>query len=105
MIARRDVARYRREGGMTSRAFFKRASPLRLQDNRIRHSVAIILAVVFMGAAPTSARAADPKGQLTVGVTASIAPTWFDPAESPGLITPYVVLYALHDAMLKAMPG
>jgi peptide/nickel transport system substrate-binding protein len=32
-------------------------------------------------------------------------PTWFDPAETPGIITPFMVMYALHDAMLKPLPG
>ena len=44
-------------------------------------------------------------GQLTYGVHISLAPTWFDPAETPSLVTPYMLYYALHDAMLKAMPG
>jgi peptide/nickel transport system substrate-binding protein len=35
----------------------------------------------------------------------SLAPTWFDPAETPGIITPFMELYALHDAMVKPMPG
>jgi peptide/nickel transport system substrate-binding protein len=35
----------------------------------------------------------------------SLAPTWFDPAETPGIITPFMIYYALHDAMLKPMPG
>ena len=35
----------------------------------------------------------------------TLAPTLFEPAETPGLITPFMVLYALHDAMLKPMPG
>ena len=35
----------------------------------------------------------------------SLAPTWFDPAETPGIATPYMVMYALHDAMVKPMPG
>src|SRR4051812_14423478 len=48
---------------------------------------------------------AGPQGQLTWGVHISLAPTWFDPAETPGLITPYMVLYALHDAVVKPMPG
>ena len=30
---------------------------------------------------------------------------WFDPAETPGSITPFLVLYALHDSMLKPMPA
>ena len=48
---------------------------------------------------------AAPEGQMTWGVHVSIAPTWFDPAETPGIITPYMFLFALHDAMLKPMPG
>src|SRR5690242_21707413 len=50
-------------------------------------------------------RAAAPEGQLTWGVHVSLAPTWFDPAETPGIITPFMVLYALHDAVVKPMPG
>ena len=34
----------------------------------------------------------------------TIAPTWFDPAEPPGLITPFMFFYALHDALIKPMP-
>ena len=49
--------------------------------------------------------AAGPEGQITWGVHVSLAPTWFDPAETPGIITPYMVLYALHDALVKPMPG
>jgi ABC-type transport system substrate-binding protein len=35
----------------------------------------------------------------------SLAPTWFDPAEHPGTITPYMMLYALRDGMVRPMPG
>ncbi len=35
----------------------------------------------------------------------SLAPTWFYPAETPGMITPFLLMYALHDAMVKPMPG
>jgi peptide/nickel transport system substrate-binding protein len=52
-----------------------------------------------------SAGAASPQGQLTWGVAFSLPPAWFDPAETSGIITPYMVLYALHDALLKPMPG
>src|SRR3954453_14097195 len=47
---------------------------------------------------------AEPQGQLTWGVHISLAPTWFDPAETPGLITPFMVLYALPEAVVKPMP-
>jgi peptide/nickel transport system substrate-binding protein len=54
---------------------------------------------------PHLAVAAAPDGQLTWGSHVSLAPTWFDPAETSGIITPYMVLYALHDALVKPMPG
>src|SRR5712692_11278123 len=67
-----------------------------------------LLALAALGAvagAPSLAHAAGPQGQLTWGIHVSLAPTWFDPAETPGIITPFMVLYALQDAMAKPMPG
>jgi peptide/nickel transport system substrate-binding protein len=52
-----------------------------------------------------STAAAGPQGQITWGTNITLAPTWFDPAETQGLITPYMLMYAMHDAMLKPMPG
>src|SRR5215471_14280997 len=52
-----------------------------------------------------STGAARPGGQLTWGVHVSLAPTWFDPAETAGTVIPFMVMYALHDAMVKPMPG
>src|SRR5262245_29885524 len=48
---------------------------------------------------------AGPDGQITWAVHVSLAPTWFDPAETSGIITPFMILYALHDAMVKPLPG
>ena len=48
---------------------------------------------------------AAPEGQLTWGVHITLAPTWLDPAETPGIITPFMLYYALHDALAKPMPG
>src|SRR5579864_1394745 len=67
-----------------------------------------ILALAALGAVagvPGVAGAAAPAGQLTWGIHVSLAPAWFDPAETSGLITPFMVLYALQDAMVKPMPG
>ena len=65
---------------------------------------AIMLALALTSASAAPAAAA-PEGQLTWAVHVSLAPTWFDPAETSGIITPYLVMYALHDAMVKPMPG
>ncbi len=45
-----------------------------------------------------------PAGQMTWALHITLAPTWFDPAETGALITPYLCLYALHDALVKPMP-
>jgi peptide/nickel transport system substrate-binding protein len=66
-------------------------------------SVAFLALALMFGA--VAARAGGPQGELRWGVHVTLAPTWFDPAETPGIITPYMVLYALHDAMAKPMPG
>src|SRR5689334_9545371 len=65
-------------------------------------AVPAVLGLVSGGA---SLALAEPRGQLSWGVHISLAPTYFDPAETPGLITPFMVLYALHDAVVKPMPG
>jgi peptide/nickel transport system substrate-binding protein len=62
----------------------------------------LILLVSAVAAAPATAA---PEGQMTWGVHISLAPTWFDPAETPGIGTPFMILYALHDALVKPMPG
>src|SRR5213594_1569521 len=66
-------------------------------------SAAVLLILLLVAAAATPALAAD--GQLTWAVHISLAPTWFDPAETPGIVTPFMILYALHDAVAKPMPG
>ena len=68
----------------------------------------LVILLSAPGAAPVAAQAegrAEPAGQLTWGINVSLAPTWFDPAESTGLLTAFVFYYALHDALVKPMPG
>ena len=46
-----------------------------------------------------------PDGQLISAFDATIATSFLDPAETAGLGTPFVFLYALHDALIKPLPG
>src|SRR5690348_7631125 len=69
----------------------------------LKMTAALAGSQVFAAAGP--AGAAQPEGQVTWGVHVSLAPSWFDPGETAGTITPYMVMYALHDAMVKPMPG
>jgi peptide/nickel transport system substrate-binding protein len=75
------------------------------QPELTRRDLLALGAFAAVAGAPRLAGAAAPAGQLTWGVHTTLAPTWFDPAETPGFITPYMILYALHDATVKPMPG
>src|SRR5216117_3701540 len=70
----------------------------------LRLAVCAMLALLAL-AGPVAAAPSDSGGQMTWGVHISLAPTWFDPAETLGIITPFMVMYALHDTLAKAMPG
>jgi peptide/nickel transport system substrate-binding protein len=65
-------------------------------------TVPTFVAVILLCSAPVQAA---PEGQATWAASVSIAPTWFDPAETPGIITPFVYIFALHDALVRPMPG
>jgi peptide/nickel transport system substrate-binding protein len=66
----------------------------------------ILVIVVALLATPLRAAGAEaPSGQMTLVHGISIVPRWFDPAESEGLVTPFIFYYALHDALVKPMPG
>src|SRR5881296_3825156 len=82
------------------RASLKEARAMRLVRRLLL--ALLLLAIPPLGATPSQA---SPEGQMTWAVHFSLAPTWFDPAETSGIITPFVVLYALHDAMVKPLPG
>src|SRR5437773_5860988 len=67
--------------------------------------VPFLVLALLMSAVSSSGASEAPAGQMTWAVHISLAPTWFDPAETSGIITPFMVLYALHDALAKPMPG
>src|SRR4030095_8715177 len=62
----------------------------------------VALAMVSALAAPA---AAAPEGQMSFAFHVTLAPRWLGPAETESAISPFVILYALHDAMVKPMPG
>ena len=55
--------------------------------------------------APRLAVAAASPDQLTWALHVSVPSTWLDPADTLGIISPFMILYAVHDAMVKPMPG
>ncbi|MBI2206767.1 MAG: ABC transporter substrate-binding protein [Candidatus Rokubacteria bacterium] len=71
----------------------------------MRHLV-IALAVVSMlvAVAPQSA-AQIPPGESVIAFHVTIAPSWFDPSTAPPQITPFGILYAIHDSVVRPLPG
>jgi len=58
------------------------------------------------GAQSRPASAPKPEGEMRYALYVTLAPAWFDPGEiTGGFLTPFWVLYALHDALVKPMPG
>ena len=70
---------------------------------RVLGAILILVLVVLLGAAPSAA--VPPDGTMAIGVHVTLVSRWLDPGETEALITPFMVLYALHDALVKPMPG
>jgi peptide/nickel transport system substrate-binding protein len=69
-----------------------------------RTLIAAAVLALLLGASMPVRAAEAPAGQMIWALHFSLAPTLFEPAETPGLITPFMLLYALHDALVKPMP-
>jgi peptide/nickel transport system substrate-binding protein len=63
----------------------------------------LVVALAFAMTAASPALAAD--GELRWGLHVTLAAKWLDPAETEAFNTPYMVLYAVHDALVKPMPA
>jgi peptide/nickel transport system substrate-binding protein len=62
----------------------------------------IVLTLLALAAGPA---AAAPEGTLTWGLHVTLAAKWLDPADTEAFINPFMVLYAVHDALVKPMPA
>jgi len=70
----------------------------------LRLTVAVTLALAFAAiVTPGIGRAAE--GTMTWGVHVSLTPAFFDPADATGTALPLMVYYAVHDALVRPLPG
>jgi peptide/nickel transport system substrate-binding protein len=70
----------------------------------MRHRLLAVVLMVFGSVLEASAQAA-PAGEVVMAFHVTIAPSWFDPSSAPPQITPFGILYALHDAVVRPLPG
>jgi peptide/nickel transport system substrate-binding protein len=47
----------------------------------------------------------EPAGKVVIAWHVTIPPSWFDPSTAPPQITPFGMLYAIHDALVRPYPG
>ena len=65
----------------------------------------VLLCLLIAGAPRHTAAQAKPEGEMRFALYVTISPQWFDPGEVTGQLTPFWILYAMHDALVKALPG
>ena len=71
-----------------------------------RFVMALVIVVAFCSQAAAQSRGPKPEGEMRWALYVTLAPSWFDPGEiTGGFLTPFWVLYAMHDALVKPMPG
>jgi len=73
----------------------------------MQHRIGLFCTVVglLVGLAHGVQAQPKPAGELVIAMHVTLAPAWFDPAETPAQITPFGILYALHDALVRPLPG
>jgi len=72
-----------------------------------RTVVRVVLACILLvgGLVGDAGAQRQPEGEMRWALYVTLSPVWFDPGEVLGQITPFWVLYAIHDALVKPMPG
>src|SRR5712691_7027914 len=65
----------------------------------------LLVAAVALGATAATAGAPAPSGRAVMAWHVTIPPSWFDPSTAPPQITPFGMLYAIHDALVRPYPG
>jgi peptide/nickel transport system substrate-binding protein len=69
-------------------------------------AAAVLACGAALGGAGFAAAQSKPEGEMRYAIYVTLAPAWLDPGEAqPGFLTPFWVLVALHDALVKPMPG
>ena len=68
----------------------------------IREMLAVVFAVAGLCG---TASAADPAGRIVIASHVTMPPAWFDPSTAPAQITPFAILYAVHEALVRPYPG
>jgi peptide/nickel transport system substrate-binding protein len=64
--------------------------------------VSVVLAAMLPGRGEAQGK---PEGEFRWALYVTLSAGWFDPGDISGQLTPFWIAYALHDALIKPMPG
>jgi len=67
--------------------------------------IALLLVLPMAHGPDRAAAQGKPEGEMRWALYVTLSAAWFDPAEVVGVLTPFWVLTAMHDALVKPMPG
>src|SRR5215813_12757698 len=73
--------------------------------SRLARAGILSMLLLLSLAAHVSTAAAAPEGTMTWGVHVTLTARWLDPNDTEAFIVPFLVLYAIHDALVKPMPA
>jgi len=79
-----------------------------MKNTRTAAVACLVFLCAFLvgGLIDEAAAQAKPEGEMRWAMYVTLAPVWLDPGESViGVLTPFWILYAIHDALVKPMPG
>src|SRR6266571_6969235 len=97
--------RHRFQGQVRYGSPYRRSKQWEKCHMQQQHRITLWLIVLwFVVGFQPGAQAQSPE-KLVFALHVSISPSWFDPAETPAQITPFGILYALHDAVVRPLPG
>ena len=67
--------------------------------------LALVFALLAAGLLDQPAAQTKPEGEMRWALYVTLSPVWFDPGEVVGQLTPFWVLYAMHDALVNRCPA
>src|SRR5215475_14508958 len=73
--------------------------------SRMRRSLFLLLVCAVSPVLCSAGVGWGAEGTMTWGVHVSLTPAFFDPAEATGTALPLMVYYAIHDALVRPLPG
>src|SRR5256714_11287318 len=78
---------------------------MNMKRTRVLCGLLLVSGLLAVGVVDDVRAQSKPEGEMRWALYVTLSPVWFDPSEVIGQLTPFWILYGLHDALVKPMPG